>query len=158
MAEQTAHICTLNFATWNATGIMSSASYLSDFLTDHRIDICGVSEHWLYEHDLHFLNRINSQYMTHAVADPDLFLPSHRRVGKGGLCIFWHKRWCNNIQCLELNSKICSRYRTFWQLQAVTFTYFKYISRVKTIIWRHIRNAWKNLRTWYACTGIVERW
>ena len=37
--------------TWNATGIMSSSSCLSDCLSFKNIDICGLSEHWLYEKD-----------------------------------------------------------------------------------------------------------
>lgn len=45
----------LNICTWNATGIMSSATYLSNSLKYRNVDICGISEHWLYEKDLHFL-------------------------------------------------------------------------------------------------------
>ena len=32
---------------WNATGIMSSSSYLCNTLNLKSIDICGISEHWL---------------------------------------------------------------------------------------------------------------
>ena len=45
---------TYNILTWNATGIMSSAAYLSDCLNQNKVDICGISEHWLYEKDLSF--------------------------------------------------------------------------------------------------------
>ena len=36
----------LRVITWNVTGLMSSASYLSDILTEGNIDVCGLSEHW----------------------------------------------------------------------------------------------------------------
>ena len=45
--------------TWNATGIMSSAAYLSNCLNQNKVDICGISEHWLNEKDLSFLNQID---------------------------------------------------------------------------------------------------
>ena len=82
----------VNLKTWNATGIMSSSSYLSDCLSLKNIDICGLSEHWLYEKDLIFLNEINGNYMCHAVSDFDLMIPGHRRVGKGGVALLWHKK------------------------------------------------------------------
>ena len=74
----------LKLMTWNATGIMSSSSYLCDVLSGKDIDICGLAEHWLYENDLIFLDQINSSYKCHAVSDFDLKFPGRRRVGKGG--------------------------------------------------------------------------
>ena len=44
----------LKLLSWNATGIMSSGSYLGRVLENLNIDICGISEHWLYRNDLHF--------------------------------------------------------------------------------------------------------
>ena len=82
----------LNILTWNATGIMSISSYLSDCLSYKSIDICGISEHWLYEKDLIFLDQINSNYVCHAVSDFNLEFLEHRRVGKGGVAFLWHKR------------------------------------------------------------------
>lgn len=73
----------LNICTWNATGIMSSATYLSNSLKYRNVDICGISEHWLYEKDLHFLNQIDNYYNSYAVSDNDLKLPGSRKVGKG---------------------------------------------------------------------------
>ena len=82
----------LNICTWNATGIMSSATYLSNSLKYRNVDICGISEHWLYEKDLHFLNQIDNYYNSYAVSDNDLKLPGRRRVGKGGVAILWHRK------------------------------------------------------------------
>lgn len=82
----------LKLMTWNATGIMSSSSYLCDVLSDKDIDICGLAEHWLYEKDLIFLDQLNSSYKCHAVSDFDLKFPGRRRVGKGGVALLWHRR------------------------------------------------------------------
>ena len=92
-----------NFLTWNATGIMSSASYLCECLKQKNIDICGISEHWLYEKDLQFLKQIDNSYMCHAVSDLDLKRPSRRRVGKGGVAILWHKKYDNYVIPLSLD-------------------------------------------------------
>ena len=48
----------LIIATWNATGVMSSASYAGKLLTSERIHIFGISEHWLNSSNLHFLQRL----------------------------------------------------------------------------------------------------
>ena len=37
----------LIFATWNATGVMSSALYAGELLTNEPIHIFGISKHWL---------------------------------------------------------------------------------------------------------------
>ena len=80
---------------------MSSSSYLCDTLSSKNIDICGLSEHWLYGKDLIFLDQINSSYKSHAVSDFDLKLPGSRRVGKGGVNFLWHKRVDNKITPLS---------------------------------------------------------
>ncbi len=79
----------VNLMTWNVSGIMSSSAYLCEVLESKSVDICGLSEHWLYEHDLHFFNRLDSGYKSYAIADSDLMLPSRRRVGKGGVAFMW---------------------------------------------------------------------
>ncbi len=76
---------TTKIMTWNATGIMSSCSYMCDTFQSEGIDICGISEHWLYTHNLHFLDCIHSNYKSYAKSDCDLGLPGNRRVGKGGV-------------------------------------------------------------------------
>ena len=94
---------TINILTWNATGIMSSAIYLCNCLYNYKIDICGISEHWLYEKDLRFLNQIDNSYISHAAADFDLKRPSSRRVGKGGVAILWHRKYDRFISRLALD-------------------------------------------------------
>ena len=82
----------INIMTWNATGIMSSSSYLSDCFLSKNIDICGLSEHWLYEKDLIFLNQINSNYNCHAVSISISDSQGAVALGKAGRALLWHKR------------------------------------------------------------------
>ena len=95
----------LKIATWNASGIMSSANYLSGFLDDNDIDVCGISEHWLYRDNLSFMNSIHGNYTSMSISDSDLDLPSKRKVGKGGICLLWKKCLNNKITDLQLNKK-----------------------------------------------------
>lgn len=64
----------LNILTWNVTGFMSSGSYMCDVLTEGSIDICGISEHWLFPHNEHFLGSISCDFGYHAVCDKDLIV------------------------------------------------------------------------------------
>ena len=48
-------VINLNIMPWNATGLISSASYLCDALKDKVVDICGISEHFLFPNNVHFL-------------------------------------------------------------------------------------------------------
>ena len=73
----------LHISSWNATGIMSSASYLSSFL--ERND--GISEHWLFNHNMHFLDSINSEYTGFGIADNSLLFNNSRNIGKGGVAL-----------------------------------------------------------------------
>lgn len=96
--------CQLNAISWNATGIMSSGNHLSGILQTRNIDICGISEHWLFEKDNHFLDCIHKDYVSHAVCDFGLSVPNPaRRVGKGGVAIMWHRRHTNNIKLLDIS-------------------------------------------------------
>jgi len=43
-----------NILTWNVAGVMCSASYLCDVITQGDIDICGISEHSFSPNNLYF--------------------------------------------------------------------------------------------------------
>jgi len=81
----------LKLVTWNATGVISSAPYLQKLLYEKDTTICGRSEHWLYENNVHFLDSVFSNYKPFTVCGKDLSLPSKRRVGKGGVTLLWGK-------------------------------------------------------------------
>ena len=59
-------------------------------------DICNLIT-------LIFLNEINSNYMCHAVSDFDLMIPGHRRVGKGGVALLWHKKLNSRVTPLSFD-------------------------------------------------------
>ena len=87
---------------------MSGASYASDLLRKGNIKVLGLSEHWLYRHNLHFLQSINCSYNSFGVCDNDLLMPSNRRVGKGGVAILWHKSLDHHVTPLDITSdRIC---------------------------------------------------
>ena len=98
------HICTLmttmsslNLMSWNASGIFSSGSYLCDTLQNKKVDICEISEHWLRETDLHFLDDLNSSYKCHSVCDRDLVAPCRSTVRKGGVALLWHRKYITEL-------------------------------------------------------------
>ena len=98
----------LKLATWNATGIMSGASYVNKLLSQRHIDILGLSEHWLSDCNMHFLGSINCDYIAFGVSDRDLRIPSSRRVGKGGVALMWHKSISSRVSLLDIESdRIC---------------------------------------------------
>ena len=93
----------LNLMSWNATGIFSGASYLCDCLHRKQIDVCGVSEHWLREIDLHFLDTLDSDYKCLSVSDKDLRIPNVCTVRKGGVALLWHRRHDSRVAPLFLD-------------------------------------------------------
>lgn len=82
---------------------MSSCSYLCDTLENTTTDLCGISEHWLFERDLHFLDKIDNNYRSHSVSDSSLHDTSNRRLGKGGAAIFWNRKYdsCVTPLCID---------------------------------------------------------
>lgn len=52
----------LNIMCWNCRGVYSAIPYLSEFLSENEINICGLSEHWLRSYQLHALDTINKDY------------------------------------------------------------------------------------------------
>ena len=98
--------------------IMSSASYVSHLrvLSSGNIQFFGLSEHWLYKHNLHFISTLSSEYNSIVVCDFDLNRPSSRKVGKGGAAIFWHRSLDNLVIPLETDSdRVCGIQYTFNQ-------------------------------------------
>lgn len=54
----------LNLMCWNCRGIFSGIYYLSKLLTEYKVSICALSEHWLRTFQLHVLNTINADYVS----------------------------------------------------------------------------------------------
>ena len=101
-------MCALSFATWNATGLMSGASYVSHLLGRHQLQILGLSEHWLNSSNLHFLSSIHKDYLAYGVIDKDLRTLGCRTIGKGGVAIMWHRSLNSCVTPLDIDSdRIC---------------------------------------------------
>jgi len=77
----------LTLMTWNVTGIMSSLCYLEK----NTVDICGISQHWLFSQHSYILDSISPNYSVHAVCDSSLNVYNKRKVGKGGVALMWRK-------------------------------------------------------------------
>ena len=90
-------------------GLSSSSSYLADGFTKFSVECCGLSEHWLYYKDLHFLCKINSAYSSFAVSDNSLRLECARKVGKK-LGVLSLVLWCASMS-LNRTTKQTSHWR-----------------------------------------------
>ena len=89
----------LNLSTWNCTGIMSSAYYLSNLLSCYNIHICGISEHWLSIQNIHFIDSIHPAYACMARAGKVNAANSCR----GGVALLWKKELNGRITPLDIN-------------------------------------------------------
>jgi len=86
----------LRVITWNVTGLMSSASYLSDILTEGDIDVCGLSEHWLTPNNLFFMDSISSDFDYFGKCD-------NSNRSKGGVAIMWNKRLSHRVVPIDVD-------------------------------------------------------
>ena len=80
----------LNLFSWNASGIMSSSSYLCNSLSKCSIDICGISEHWLSNSNIHLIDAIDNNYKSHVVTEWNTSIINRNHISKGGVAILWH--------------------------------------------------------------------
>ena len=120
------------FATWNATGVMSSASYAGKLLASENIKIFGLSEHWLNNSNLHFLQSIHKDYQSYGVVARDPGKEGRRNISRGGVALMWHRSLGSDITTLDIDSdricgiqyKICpNRYIYFIQVYAPCSNY-----------------------------------
>ena len=81
---------------------MSSCTYIVDMLTRENVDILGISEHWLREVDLLFLDQLDSNYKSYAVCDSDLCIPNKKLVRKGGVALIYNIKHSKRITPLDI--------------------------------------------------------
>ena len=100
-------MASLSLLTWNATGLMSSSVYLSDLLQKNNIDVCGVSETWLYPWDGHFVNSIHTNYygVSSSTYQSQYLNPCARMVRKGGVALVWKKSLNASVRVLDTNDE-----------------------------------------------------
>lgn len=76
---------TLNLLTWNCKGVMSATLYLSEYLENQNIHVCALTEHWLRQSQIYFLQQINADYKPYAKGIdyyyPDINTCSNYRKG-----------------------------------------------------------------------------
>ena len=80
----------LKITCWNARGYLTSVPYLRKIL--NRTDVLAISEHWLHNNRLNYLNKISDSHYVFARASNSCTAESfgHGR-GQGGVAIFWRK-------------------------------------------------------------------
>ena len=79
-------------STFNVRGVMAATPIISELLNSYHIDIMAVSEHWLFEDSLDFLDSIHPSYKAHAVSDASLDPYLSTRRGKGGVAWLIHRK------------------------------------------------------------------
>ena len=87
---------------WNATGIMTGIPYLCKELVNENVTICGLSEHWLLQHNSYILDAIDSNYSSHVVCVQPNYL-NGRQLGRGGVALLWHKSINQYVRIIDVN-------------------------------------------------------
>lgn len=80
----------INFLCWNVDGIISYTPYLNHCLSNFDVHICGISEHWLREDNLNFLQTIDSNYTVTAKPVPAHNPFLYRSTVRGGVALMVH--------------------------------------------------------------------
>ena len=92
----------VSLGSYNVKGIIRNVLYLDSLLEKMDIDIMVISEHWLFNDNLCFLDAIHSKYTSHAASDCSLNPLDPYRRGKGGIGIMWkccHSPLIHKIEC-----------------------------------------------------------
>ena len=89
---------------------MSSASYAGKLLASENIKIFGLSEHWLSNSNLHFLQSIHKDYQSYGVVARDPGKDGRRNISRGGVALMWHRSLGSDITTLDIDSKSMSKY------------------------------------------------
>ena len=99
---------------------MSSAAYLSDILLEGKIDMCGLSEHWLITS---FFLTLSSDYDYFDKCDSSYHI-------KGGVALMWKKRLSNFIVPINIDDDRIVGIQLQIAPSENIFFYFKYICHV----------------------------
>ena len=82
----------LNITTWNwgARGIYGNFSYAKVLLK--TCDVLAVTEHWLYQDELSFLETLDGNFKCHCSSSSQNDLNYRWKRGQGGVAILWRDR------------------------------------------------------------------
>ena len=92
----------LRIVSWNMRGIRGSYPYINHLLSNN--DICVLSEHHLFECQLHRLSCINNDFDVYSKSARKLDnRETYSQKGHGGIAIMWRKCLSNDVQkCINL--------------------------------------------------------
>jgi exonuclease III len=79
----------LRIACWNCSGIYGNYFYARDLLKN--TDILALSEHWLYNDDLSFLDGLDDQFCYYASSSRLNDNTRRWKRGQGGVGLLWRK-------------------------------------------------------------------
>ena len=108
MGHTNINAISLRVVSWNMRGLQGSHPYVNQLLSNN--DICILSEHHLYECELHKLSNINSNFDVYAKSATSLNNDNiYHHKGHGGVAILWRKSLSHNVRkCTEPgNDRIC---------------------------------------------------
>jgi len=94
----------IRLMSWNTTGVMTGIPYLTKELCARNISVCGLSEHWLYSHNVNILDSLDTNYSSYAVCCSNPASFNGRLIGKGGVALLWHHSLDNFIESVPIES------------------------------------------------------
>ena len=94
----------LSIGCYNIKGAMRNVMYLDKLLNEYKLDICVISEHWLFEESLGFLDSVSSNYLSYGISDCTLNPLDPYRRGKGGVAIMWKDNLTPNIKKIDCDN------------------------------------------------------
>ena len=99
----------LTITSWNMRSLNSAGPYAHELVKRHGTDILCISEHRLYDSELHKLHDLGLDFEVHAKASYDLKdRKQSRNVGHCGIAILWNKELSHRVRVRECNSdRIC---------------------------------------------------
>ena len=99
----------LTIAAWNMRSMTTAGPYVNQLISDNGADIVCLSEHRLYEYELHKIDDLCTNYCFHAKASADLkHHDQSKKHGHCGVAILWSKNIANNVRTLDCRSdRIC---------------------------------------------------
>ena len=125
----------------NLRGLKSNSDYLKKILG--RLDICGISEHWLYHYDLSLLSKAHSEFYacsTYSKPEEDGLRCTPRSLrGNGRVSILWHKTLQPYVQKL---TDISTERVVGLSLQTAQSVFFLFICQLTPGVLTTSKNVW----------------
>ncbi|VDI44762.1 Hypothetical predicted protein [Mytilus galloprovincialis] len=98
----------LKVACWNCRGIISAVPYLTNILSESKIDVIAIAEHWLRKSQFHFLNTVDSNYRAYGKSVDEYHPELYNCNFRGGVAFLVSNYLCPFIVELDIESnRIC---------------------------------------------------